>query len=162
MNFELHADLMILSHFCDITMTSKSWKKLGGGGFGQVWRVRNRLDGCEYAIKKIPLDKARSEKSIDKILREVQTISRLNHHNIVRYYFSWIEADRPRPDDDDSDAEESDVEESSEEDVHKEEEEDSHVDALLALEEQTLLSRSLPLLPDAEMIVSSRFPQSRN
>eukprot|EP01132_Coremiostelium_polycephalum_P010766 gene10766-13183_t len=62
---------------------------LGRGGFGQVVKVRNKLDGRYYAIKKIKLD---SDQSLNKrILREVITLSRLHHSHVVRYYQAWIE-----------------------------------------------------------------------
>ncbi|GFX96444.1 eIF-2-alpha kinase GCN2 [Trichonephila clavipes] len=66
-------------------------KKLGKGGFGHVWKVKNKLDSRVYALKKIPLNP--SNKQLNrKIKREVKLLSRLNHENIVRYYHSWIEA----------------------------------------------------------------------
>ncbi|CAL1296337.1 unnamed protein product [Larinioides sclopetarius] len=66
-------------------------KKLGKGGFGHVWKVKNKLDSRVYALKKIPLNP--SNKQLNrKIMREVKLLSRLNHENIVRYYHSWIEA----------------------------------------------------------------------
>ncbi len=63
---------------------------LGKGAGGEVWKVVNRLDEREYAVKKILLD-SKDEMFNNKILREVQTISRLLHKNIVRYYAAWIE-----------------------------------------------------------------------
>ncbi|GAM21149.1 hypothetical protein SAMD00019534_043240 [Acytostelium subglobosum LB1] len=62
---------------------------LGRGGFGQVVKVRNRLDGRFYAIKKIKLD--RDQTLNKRILREVITLSRLHHQHVVRYYQAWIE-----------------------------------------------------------------------
>ncbi|XP_048580135.1 eIF-2-alpha kinase GCN2-like isoform X3 [Nematostella vectensis] len=63
---------------------------LGKGGFGNVIKVRNKLDGGLYAIKRIPWN-PKSTALNRKITREVQLISRLNHENVVRYYNSWIE-----------------------------------------------------------------------
>lgn len=63
---------------------------LGSGGFGDVIKVRNKLDGNIYAIKCILLD-AKSRQLNKKITREVKLLSRLNHENIVRYYNSWLE-----------------------------------------------------------------------
>lgn len=63
---------------------------LGSGGFGDVLKVRNKLDGNVYAIKRILLD-AKSRQLNKKITREVKLLSRLNHENIVRYYNSWLE-----------------------------------------------------------------------
>ncbi|ORX81153.1 hypothetical protein BCR32DRAFT_182287, partial [Anaeromyces robustus] len=60
---------------------------LGKGGFGQVYKARNRLDGQLYAIKKIKL-----QNEDLRIVREVKTFARIsNHPNIVRYHASWIE-----------------------------------------------------------------------
>ncbi|KAJ2769699.1 eukaryotic translation initiation factor 2-alpha kinase, partial [Coemansia nantahalensis] len=63
---------------------------LGKGGFGSVVKARNRIDGRFYAIKKIPLDPRDSDGN-RKIFREVTTLSRLHHHNVVRYYTTWVE-----------------------------------------------------------------------
>ena len=62
--------------------------RLGRGGFGEVFRARNKVDGQPYAIKKI---KARSKSALDPVLSEVTVLSRLNHPNVVRYFTSWIE-----------------------------------------------------------------------
>lgn len=62
---------------------------LGRGGFGHVVLCRNKLDGRLYAMKKIRLND-RSPLN-NKILREVATLSRLQHHHIVRYYQAWFE-----------------------------------------------------------------------
>jgi hypothetical protein len=57
---------------------------LGKGGFGSVLKVKNLIDGRFYAVKKIrlnPLDKESSK----RLIREVQTLSRLQSEFIVRY-----------------------------------------------------------------------------
>ena len=64
--------------------------RLGKGGFGDVIKVKNKLDGRYYAIKRIPLN-PNSKQFNKKITREVKLLSRLNHENVVRYYNSWIE-----------------------------------------------------------------------
>jgi translation initiation factor 2-alpha kinase 4 len=46
-------------------------------------------DNRFYAVKKILVDPSKG--SSGKLLREVQTLSRLHHHNIVRYYQAWFE-----------------------------------------------------------------------
>ncbi|KAJ1774112.1 eukaryotic translation initiation factor 2-alpha kinase [Coemansia sp. RSA 1843] len=63
---------------------------LGKGGFGSVVKARNRIDGRFYAIKKIKLN-PRDDEGSKKIFREVTTLSRLHHQNIVRYYTTWVE-----------------------------------------------------------------------
>lgn len=52
--------------------------------------MRNKLDGCYYAIKRIQLN-PKNKTLNKKIVREVKLLSRLNHENVVRYYNSWIE-----------------------------------------------------------------------
>ena len=59
--------------------------ELGRGGFGQVLKVRNRMDGMFYAVKIIKLEANNAELN-HKIRREVLTVSRLYHRHIVRYY----------------------------------------------------------------------------
>uniref|UniRef100_A0A672V7Z4 non-specific serine/threonine protein kinase n=1 Tax=Strigops habroptila TaxID=2489341 RepID=A0A672V7Z4_STRHB len=64
-------------------------KLLGKGAFGAVIKVRNKLDGCYYAVKRIRVNPA--SKQFRRIKGEVTLLSRLNHENIVRYYNAWIE-----------------------------------------------------------------------
>ncbi|XP_051116780.1 eIF-2-alpha kinase GCN2 [Andrographis paniculata] len=63
---------------------------LGHGGFGHVVLCKNKLDGRQYAVKKIRL-KDKSLPVNDRILREVATLSRLQHQHVVRYYQAWYE-----------------------------------------------------------------------
>ncbi|KAG0591417.1 hypothetical protein KC19_1G174500 [Ceratodon purpureus] len=63
---------------------------LGEGGFGHVVLCANKLDGRRYAMKKIRL-KVKTLSQNNKILREVATLARLQHHHVVRYYQAWIE-----------------------------------------------------------------------
>ncbi|CAL1531307.1 unnamed protein product [Lymnaea stagnalis] len=65
-------------------------KVLGKGGFGDVFKVRNKIDGGVYAIKRISLN-PRSKVLNEKIMREVKLLSQLKHEHVVRYYCSWIE-----------------------------------------------------------------------
>lgn len=67
-------------------------RSLGQGGFGRVTLCKNKLDGRQYAVKKIRL-KDRSPQVNEKILREVATLSRLQHQHVVRYYQAWIETE---------------------------------------------------------------------
>jgi translation initiation factor 2-alpha kinase 4 len=84
-------------------------KWLGKGGFGDVikvcyqfalfllilvihmfyerLKVRNKLDGRYYAIKRIPLI-PNQKNFTKKITREVKLLSRLSHENVVRSDFS--------------------------------------------------------------------------
>lgn len=65
---------------------------LGKGGFGEVVKARNRLDGRSYAIKKVKL---RPEDNTAKVYREVNNLSRVSHQFIVRYHACWIEDVNP-------------------------------------------------------------------
>ncbi|KAM7402881.1 hypothetical protein PAMA_003688 [Pampus argenteus] len=62
---------------------------LGKGAFGAVIKVKNKLDGCYYAVKRIQVNP--TSKQFRRIKGEVTLLSRLNHENIVRYYNAWIE-----------------------------------------------------------------------
>ncbi|XP_014469424.1 PREDICTED: eukaryotic translation initiation factor 2-alpha kinase 1-like [Dinoponera quadriceps] len=67
---------------------------IAGGGFGQVFKALHRLDGIEYAIKKISVLSSRL-KTITSYLKEVKTLAKLNHPNIVQYKAAWIEPSLP-------------------------------------------------------------------
>ena len=67
--------------------------RLGKGGFGIVYHVRNRFDGLDYAVKRIRLPSSRSAR--DKVMREVRALAQLDHPTIIRYYNSWVEKAPP-------------------------------------------------------------------
>ncbi|KAI9700411.1 MAG: hypothetical protein M1836_002426 [Candelina mexicana] len=64
--------------------------RLGKGGFGEVVKARNKLDGRFYAIKKISHN---SGSSLTDVLSEIMLLSRLNHPYVVRYFTAWLEED---------------------------------------------------------------------
>ncbi|XP_064376320.1 eukaryotic translation initiation factor 2-alpha kinase 1 isoform X2 [Dromaius novaehollandiae] len=64
--------------------------RLGKGGYGKVYKVRNKLDGQFYAIKRINIKKA-TRRDCMKVLREVKVLARLQHPNIVGYHTAWME-----------------------------------------------------------------------
>lgn len=73
-------------------------KMLGRGGYGTVYQAVNHVDGQNYAVKKIPLSQKRLQKlgdgglkELDSILKEIRTMARLEHVNVVRYYGAWAE-----------------------------------------------------------------------
>ncbi len=70
--------------------------RLGRGGFGEVVKARNKLDGRFYAIKKISHE---SPAALTSILSEVMLLSRLNSPFIVRYYNAWEEFDTVQDED---------------------------------------------------------------
>ncbi|KAL1957666.1 hypothetical protein VTO42DRAFT_5643 [Malbranchea cinnamomea] len=69
--------------------------RLGKGGYGQVWKARNKLDGRLYAVKKITQT---SSSALKDTLSEIMLLSRLNHPYVVRYYTAWLEANLPGSD----------------------------------------------------------------
>ncbi|XP_054248220.1 interferon-induced, double-stranded RNA-activated protein kinase [Indicator indicator] len=54
---------------------------IGEGGFGSVFKATAKLDKRTYAVKRVLFTK--------NVLREVTTLAKLEHENIVRYYDSW-------------------------------------------------------------------------
>ncbi|KAM9305517.1 eukaryotic translation initiation factor 2-alpha kinase 1 [Gastrophryne carolinensis] len=68
--------------------------QLGKGGYGKVYKVRNKLDGQYYAIKKILIKKV-SRRDCKKVLREVKVLAGLQHPNIVGYNTAWMEHVQP-------------------------------------------------------------------
>ena len=71
---------------------------LGAGGFGSVFKVRNKLDECIYAMKKVIfMHKGFRNPYHDIVIREVRSLAQLNHTNVMRYYGAWIEPLLSRP-----------------------------------------------------------------
>ncbi|KAI8977225.1 hypothetical protein BDF20DRAFT_913581 [Mycotypha africana] len=103
---------------------------IGKGGFASAYRARNKLDGVDYAIKKIRLGRDIEEKAqqssmednpYEKIFREIKNLARLEHNNVIRYYSSWLEYDMNSEMDDDKEVgtDESDWEEDTSQSYHK-------------------------------------------
>ncbi|XP_053676798.1 eukaryotic translation initiation factor 2-alpha kinase 1-like [Anopheles nili] len=63
---------------------------LAGGGFGKVYRSRNKLDDTVYAVKKVTI-RSTTIKNVLVHLAEVKTLASLNHINIVPYKAAWLE-----------------------------------------------------------------------
>jgi hypothetical protein len=73
--------------------------KIGKGAFGSVYRVKQRLDEREYAVKKVRLEKDLNSSDNQRIMREVKSFSILSDHpKIVRYYGTWKEVEIPSHD----------------------------------------------------------------
>ncbi|RCH95994.1 Eukaryotic translation initiation factor 2-alpha kinase, partial [Rhizopus stolonifer] len=70
---------------------------LGKGGFASAFRARNKLDGIDYAVKKIRLSNdiqdEQQDDAYERIFREIKNLARLEHQNVIRYYASWLEFD---------------------------------------------------------------------
>ncbi|KAA0725312.1 Eukaryotic translation initiation factor 2-alpha kinase 1 [Triplophysa tibetana] len=67
---------------------------LGKGSYGKVFKVANKLDGQDYAVKKILIKKVTRDDCM-KVLREVKVLSSLQHPNIVGYHTAWMEHVQP-------------------------------------------------------------------
>nr|CAG8460903.1 12706_t:CDS:10 [Entrophospora candida] len=64
------------------------------GGFGEVVKAQNKLDGRSFILFELPLIFRLNPNDIEKtrkILREVTTLSRLHHEYVVRYFTTWFE-----------------------------------------------------------------------
>ncbi|XP_043463144.1 eukaryotic translation initiation factor 2-alpha kinase-like isoform X2 [Leptopilina heterotoma] len=62
---------------------------LGKGGYGIVFEAKNKVDECNYAIKRITLPNSRTSR--ERVMREVRALAKLDHQNVVRYFNAWIE-----------------------------------------------------------------------
>jgi translation initiation factor 2-alpha kinase 3 len=72
--------------------------KVGKGGYGKVLKVRHKLDNSVYAVKRIVVSKLIIEKihrdglvAMNSLLEEVRALARLDHKNIVRYFYAWFD-----------------------------------------------------------------------
>ncbi|KAI8099166.1 kinase-like domain-containing protein, partial [Halteromyces radiatus] len=83
---------------------------LGRGGFAMAYRVKNKLDGIDYAVKKVQLgrDLQQGKTPYKKIFREIKHLARLEHPNVIRYYASWLEYDAGQVQNDEDDEDEND------------------------------------------------------
>ncbi|KAM9411408.1 eukaryotic translation initiation factor 2-alpha kinase 1 isoform 4-T4 [Salvelinus alpinus] len=64
--------------------------RLGKGSYGKVFKVKNKLDGQKYAVKKVLINNVSREDCM-KVLREVKVLSSLQHINVVGYHTAWME-----------------------------------------------------------------------
>lgn len=66
--------------------------ELGKGSYGVVYKVKSNRDDQIYVIKKIEL-KNLKPKNKKEAFQEVQLLRQLSHHNMIKYYNSFIEND---------------------------------------------------------------------
>ena len=66
---------------------------LGEGGFGQVYRARNRATNQEVAIKLLKASHLEDEHHVARFRREMQLCARLYHPHIVRLFDSGVTDD---------------------------------------------------------------------
>jgi serine/threonine protein kinase len=61
-------------------------RELGRGGMGVVWLARNKLLDRLEALKILNKDMLARRGTLDRFLREIRAVARLNHENVVRAY----------------------------------------------------------------------------
>jgi hypothetical protein len=65
---------------------------LASGAFGHVYQATNKMDGRDYAIKRVPFSETGySRESVQQVVREVHCLAVCDHPHVVRYYTSWLE-----------------------------------------------------------------------
>lgn len=65
---------------------------LSSGSFGQVYQATNKMDGRDYAIKRVPFNASGySSDSVQQVVHEVHCLAVCDHPHVVRYYTSWLE-----------------------------------------------------------------------
>ena len=78
------------------TVPLQELRTLGKGGYGLVVAAVNRLDGRQYAVKKIRMP-AGVPAAGGRLMREVATLARLQAPNIVRYFQARAPGPKPPP-----------------------------------------------------------------
>lgn len=70
---------------------------LGGGGFGTVYKCKNKLDGCMYAVK-VTNQRFRGKASREQMFKEVYALSAMcnaeENPHVVRYFSAFVEDGR--------------------------------------------------------------------
>ena len=74
----------------DITQNYEIIKKIGEGGYGKIYKVKNKESGDIRAMKQIMKSKI---PDIEKFQNEIKILSMVDHPNIVRL-FEVIEDDK--------------------------------------------------------------------
>lgn len=65
---------------------------LASGAFGHVFQAQNKMDGRDYAIKRVAFSaQGYSKDSLQQVVREVHCLAVCDHPNVVRYFTSWLE-----------------------------------------------------------------------
>ena len=65
---------------------------LSSGAFGHVYQATNKMDGRDYAMKRVPFSETGySRESVQQVVREVHCLAACEHAHVVRYYAAWLE-----------------------------------------------------------------------
>jgi len=67
------------------------FKELGRGGMGRVYLAQEELTGKQAAIKILAAELAQEVGFLHRFQREIETLSKLDHPNIVRFYEAGFE-----------------------------------------------------------------------
>jgi serine/threonine-protein kinase len=81
------ADALLGRRFADLRMGNyEILDRLGAGGMGTVFKARHRRMKRVVALKVLSREVAQTERFVQRFQREVETIARLTHPNIVMAY----------------------------------------------------------------------------
>jgi eukaryotic-like serine/threonine-protein kinase len=69
-------------------------RRLGAGGFGEVWQARRRHVGLPRALKLLPI---RDQRAFTSWRHEIDRLEELSHPHIVRFYDADVVADPASP-----------------------------------------------------------------
>src|SRR5215475_13636989 len=67
------------------------FKELGRGGMGHVYLAQEEIGGRQAALKVLAAELAQDVGFLHRFQREIETLSKLDHPNIVRFYESGLE-----------------------------------------------------------------------
>jgi serine/threonine-protein kinase len=70
------------------------FKELGRGGMGRVYLARDEINGTEAALKVLAAELAMDPGFLERFQREIESLSRLDHPNVVRFIESGLENGR--------------------------------------------------------------------
>lgn len=65
---------------------------LSSGAFGSVFQATSKMDGRDYAVKRICFSESGySNLSVTQVVREVRCLAQCDHPHVVRYHTGWLE-----------------------------------------------------------------------
>lgn len=70
-------------------------RRLGGGGFGSIWRAEHTVLHAPVAVKLIDVEIARHDGVVDRFLREAQATAALRSPNVVQILDYGVDDDQP-------------------------------------------------------------------
>jgi len=67
---------------------------IGRGGYGKVWKVKNKSDEKIYAMKEMSKALIIAKKSVNSVLFERELLSRLKHDFVVNICYAFQDQDK--------------------------------------------------------------------